>query len=144
MNPIDRVWLLIKMLKENYDNELSRLQRISMGPRPRPLTPEEKQECQVGAKKAVCETGISMYKFSKFLKSRYRKTIETEAVHHAVELGIRNGLLSWSNPRRYDMEKGAVGQNIVLTEKGFDAIFQKWTEIHLAMINSLYMPRLGR
>jgi hypothetical protein len=144
MNVADRLWLMMKMLKENYDSELYRQQRLRIGTRPRSLTPEEMQLCRAEARKAVCETGISMYRYSKHLKTRYNRTIETEAIHQAVELGISNKLLQLSQPRRYDVEKGSVGQNIALTEKGFEAIFETGTERVMTIIHSIYIPKLGR
>jgi hypothetical protein len=144
MSPSERLWLMMKMLRENYDSELYRQQRLQTGTRSRSLTTEEMQLCRAEARKAVCEIGISMYQYTKHLKIRYRRTIETEAIHQAVELGISNKLLQWSQPRRYDAEKGFVGQNIVLTERGFEAIFEKGTELTMTLIHSIYIPKLGR
>ncbi|HSV49655.1 MAG TPA: hypothetical protein VLH35_05005 [Candidatus Acidoferrales bacterium] len=125
MNTLERVWLMIKLLKENYDNALSIQQRMLMGPHPRQLSNEEKQVSQIEAKKVVCEVGITMYQFNKYLKSRYKKTAENEAIHLAVKQGEELGLLKLGNPRRYDADKGLQGQNIVLTEEGFIKIFDQ-------------------
>lgn len=135
---------MVKMLKENYDNELSRLQKIRMGYRNRQLTADEKQECLKGAKRAVCEIGISMYQFSKYLYTRYQRTVENVTIHQAVDKGIELGLLQWGTPRRYDPDRGGEWQNIILTEKGFEAIGQPGIEIALTTIHLSYMPRPRR
>jgi hypothetical protein len=143
MHVTDRLWLMMKMLKENYDGELYQQQRLRKA-RSASLTEEEVQSCQAEAKKIVCEIGISMYEYSKRLRIRYNRTIEQEAIHHAIELGISFNLLQWSQPKRYDAEKGLVGRNIVLTENGFETLFDKVMELNMNMTHSLYMPKLGR
>lgn len=135
---------MIRMLKENYDSELSHLQKRKMGSRNRPLTTAEKQECQEGAKKAVCEIGISMYQFKKYLEGRYKRTIENDAIHQAVDKGMEQGLLLWGAPRRYDINRGAEWQNIMLTEKGFEAISQPGFNLALTTIHLTYVPKPRR
>jgi len=135
---------MIKMLKENYDNELSRLQKKKMGSRNRSLTLEETQECLEGAKKVVCEIGISMYQFRKFLNSRYQRKIENEAVHQTVEKGIELGLLQWGAPRRYDTLKGGEWKNIILSEKGFEHVSNSGFNLALTMMHLSYMSKPRR
>jgi hypothetical protein len=144
MNISDRLWLMMKMFRENYDNELYRQERILIGARPRPLSSEEKQLCQAEAKKVVCEVGISMYQFGRRMETRYNRTIETDAIHQAVELGVEKQLVQWSRARRYDSEKGPMGRNIVLTEKGYETIFEKGIELVMTIAHSLYIPKPER
>jgi hypothetical protein len=144
MHVTDRLWLMMRMLKETYDGELYRQQRLRKATRPGSLTKEEAESCIAEAKKVVCEIGISMYKFRQHLRTRYNRTIEQEAIHQTIELGISYNLLQWSQPRRYDDEKGLVGRNIVLTEQGFEAIFEKGTERVMTVTHSIYIPKLGR
>jgi hypothetical protein len=138
MNTLDRLLLMMKMLRENYDSEL-RQQRFRMSVRNRSLTPEEIKSCEMEAKKVVCEIGISMNQF----RRRYSKTIENEAIHQAINLGIERELVQWSQPKRYDAEKGSEGRFIILTEKGFEYIFQEGVELVMTMTHSLYIPKPG-
>jgi hypothetical protein len=135
---------MIRMLKENYDNELSRLQKKKMGVHNRSLGIEEKQECEEVAKKVVCEIGISMYQFKKTLLSRYKRTIENEAIHQAVDEGKELGFLRWGAPRRYDTGRGGEWQNIVLTEKAFEAIKDPGFNSALTMMHLSYVLKPRR
>lgn len=132
---------MMRMLKENYDIELSRLQRAKRDAGNRSLGAEEKQECEEGARKVVCEIGISMYEFEKNLKNRYKRTIENEAIHQAVAKGMELGFLQWGTPRRYDREKGGTWQNILLTEKGLGTIKDTGFNAALTVIHLAYMPK---
>ncbi len=140
MNNTDRLWLMVKMLRDNYEKELfsqRKKQKINQNC----FLTGELSQSEFEAKKAVCEIGISMYEFSKRLRVVYDKGIETEAIHETVELGISNKLLSWSKPRRYDVEKGAIGQNIVLSEEGFKAIHEEGIQRVIAITHSSYLPK---
>ena len=141
MSTVDRMWLLIKMLKETYDNELSRQQRRLKNEQ-NLLTEEDKNSCNEIAKKAVLVTGISMYQFNQLLKKRYQRTAEYPAIHQTVNKGIENGFLKWGAPRRIDFERGEEGQNIVFTERGFEIINQTGTQLAITTIHSAYLPKI--
>lgn len=128
---------MMKMLSDNYEKELfnQRKQRKNIESRSLDKDPQEAQD-------AVCEIGISMYEFGRRLRIVYDRAIETEAIHETVELGIKNNLLRWGKPRRYDTEKGLVGKNIVLSEEGFKAIREEGTQRAIAITHSSYLPKL--
>ena len=130
------------MLRDNYDKALFQQQRKRKGTQNRSLTKEELQICELEAKAAVCEIGISMYEFRKRMRTIYDRTVETDAIHEAVELGITNKLLLWGQARRYDEEKGLVGQNIVLSDEGFKAISEEGTQRTMTITHSSYLPKL--
>lgn len=99
--------------------------------------------CEAESKKVVREIGISMYEFRRRLATRYNRTIENEAIHQAIDLGIEQQLVQWGQPKRYDTEKGLVEHNIVLTERGFESIFQKGIELVMTLTHSVYIPKPG-
>jgi hypothetical protein len=133
------MWLIIKILRETYDNELTRLQR-KMG---KNLTPEQKVEYLKTAKKAICQTGVSMYRFTQIFKSRYQRVVENDAMHQAIERGIQNDLLQWSEPRRIDYsDSGIELRNVTLTEKGFQALNQPGFDLAITTIHTSYIEKM--
>jgi hypothetical protein len=135
---------MLKLFKENYDNALSFHQKKLMGSRNRPLTSEEEEACLKRAKEAVCEIGVSMYQFRKFLNTRYKKTVENEAIHQAVEKGIAQEWLQWGSPRRFDSDRGEELRNIILTEKGFEIIRTPGVQLAISFIHTSYVDRPRR
>jgi hypothetical protein len=139
---IDRMWLMVKLLKEAYDNEFTRYGRKYSGTG---LTDQQQEECQKAAKKAICQTGLSTYRFTQLFKSHYQRVVENEAIHQAVEKGIENELLGWGEPRSLDFSgKNPELRNIILTEKSYQLFGQYGFELFLASIHSAYIEKIGR
>lgn len=144
MSRIDKLYLMIRMLKENYETALTNLQKQRAGISNRSLSSDERQACEEAARKAVCEIGISMYDFRNRLSRRYDKSVEYPTIRQTVDIGIEQGYLAWTDPRRYDQEKGFTNRHIVLTEKGFDSIRQPFFIAALTMVHSVYISKPRR
>lgn len=136
---------MLKMFREDYDTFLSRLIAEKNVPSKRTLSSEERIECEERAKESICKIGASMYHFSKWMRRRYGKTIENDAIHDAIELGIKEKWLNWASPRSVNPETGVERRNIVVTEEGFEYIQEQAFRKQVSVIYSAYMlePRRG-
>jgi len=135
---------MFKMFEEFYNSEWSNQQKTRIGIRNRVLTQDERRRCQEEAKKVVCEIGISMYQFRKWLDERFYLTIENQAIHEAIEEGIKLKWFVRSQPRRFDPMKGKERFNVVLTDEGFRLLTDTGFQIAVNAVYSSYLSKSRR
>ena len=127
------------MLRENYESayQWQRKQHVVDGA----FTEDDKRLLEKNASNIVRETGISMYEIRKRLANRYDRAIENNALHEAIDEGIRQDWLGCCQPKRYNQDSGLVDRNVVLTEKGFGVIFENGFQAVMTMTHSVYLPK---
>jgi hypothetical protein len=135
---------MFKRFAEFYNSEWSNQQKARIGIRNRVLTQDEIGSCQEEAKKVVCEIGISMYQFRRWLDERFYLTIENQAIHEAIEEGIKLKWFAWSQARRYDPMKGKERFNVVLTAEGFKLLSDIGFQIAVNAVYSSYLSKSRR
>ena len=141
---IDRVYLMFRMFGEFYNSEWSNQQKTRIGIRNRVLTEDERRRCQEEARKVVCEIGVSMYQFRKWLDERLYLTIEHQAIHEAIEEGIKHKWFVRSQPRRFDPMKGKERFNVVLTDEGFRLLTDTGFQIAVNAVYTSYLSKSWR
>jgi hypothetical protein len=130
---------MMKMFKENYEDALQRKSR--RGPRENPLTEQDKRAIEEEAKTVVCEIGISMYEFRKRFDDRYDTAIGNIALHEAITQGINQQWFQLGQPKGY-VREGEPQRNIVLTQKGFERIFEKGFDEFMTLTHSYVLSKL--
>jgi hypothetical protein len=125
---------MMRMFKENYEDALQRKSRERL--RGSSLTEKDMRFFEAEAKIVVCETGISMYEFRQRFDNRYETAIGNDSLHEAIDQGIRQDWFQLGKPKNY-VREGSPDRNIVLTQKGFERIFEKGFEEFMAMTHSL-------
>jgi hypothetical protein len=135
---------MFKMFGEFYNSEWSNQQKARIGTRNRVPTEDERRKCQEEAKKVVCEIGVSMYQFRKWLDERLHLTIEHQAIHEAIDEGIENKWFAQSQPRRFDPMRGMERFNVTLTDEGFRLLTDRGFQIAINAVYTSYFSKSRR
>ncbi len=95
------------------------------------------------AKRRVCNTGVSKYKFEQRLEKLYRRSSDPKTTIATVEKGIAMGYLKLVDSHE-DEEANSDRKKIVLTEDGFNYINNEVGKKMLTSMHTYYVAIGGK